>query len=233
MNCPTGTESELEFRETNRPTGVRVGHPLDEIRSSALSIGGVCGLFLAIHLVIGTVSPIARSFETINQWLFVTSLASPLVVLPLLAFRPRTIGLLRGGVSWLGLLVAAVLSLVVPNINVALFPPDKNLVTLQADPVAILAVVVIAPIAEEVLLRGVVFESVFRRMGWRAAVFITAVGAASAHGNFRAAILIQLGITAVYLVSRRSLVMSACCHSLFNVQLFFPAFLWSRNLFNF
>jgi len=82
--------------------------------------------------------------------------------------------------------------------------------------------VLVVPIIEEILCRGVILESLLRGHGLLFSVLLSTVLIAFDHATFWPALAGQIMLTLVYLGSRRSLTMSMVAHAVSNLATGFP-----------
>jgi membrane protease YdiL (CAAX protease family) len=121
--------------------------------------------------------------------------------------------------AWIGATsIAALIALVLEALGVRIEPQLVDQVVDRGDPTALLiGFVVVAPIAEELLFRGVVFNAWERERGTRVAVYGSALLFAVIHGPILFAPVLALGIllAQVYRVTR-SLPTTMAIHAGFN-----------------
>lgn len=132
---------------------------------------------------------------------------------------------IRTGIGWgiAGWLVATVVSAVVvvalDAIGVEATPQAAEQALSQIDPwLAVLALVIVAPIAEEVFFRGVVFNAWLRESGRRAAYIGSSVLFGVIHLNLVAFVpIVVLGLILAWVYERtRNLVAPIVVHAVFN-----------------
>jgi membrane protease YdiL (CAAX protease family) len=102
--------------------------------------------------------------------------------------------------------------------------PSRNLYIL-------ILVGVVAPVVEELFMRGIVLNSFLRRHGAIASVLVSAILFAGCHDSFWGALVVQLILSVVFLAFKRSLTTSMIAHSTLNLVISFPSVLLLRALY--
>jgi membrane protease YdiL (CAAX protease family) len=155
-------------------------------------------------------------------WLFVVR-PNALAGLPVPG--PDTPAAVRSGLVWgiggwfVATLVSAVVVLVLQAFGIEAAPQAAEQALSQIDPwLAVLALVIVAPIAEEVFFRGVVFNAWLREGGRRAAYVGSAVLFGVIHLNLVAFVpIVILGLILAWVYERsRNLVAPIVLHAVFN-----------------
>ena len=134
--------------------------------------------------------------------------------------RSVGIGLGFGLVAWVGATLASVLAAwLLTSVGIAPEPQAAEQALSIVDPViAVPAVVIVAPVAEELFFRGVVFNAWLREHGYRRALFGSAALFALIHGSLLALLpifLLGIGLALVY-VRSRSLLATMVMHATVN-----------------
>ncbi len=97
------------------------------------------------------------------------------------------------------------------------------------DRLTVVLLVVIAPVVEELFVRGIVLTALLRKYSVVPAVLATAVLIAGVHDSFWPAFVGQVILTAVFLAFRRSLTASMITHVVGNLATIIPTtLLWHR-----
>jgi membrane protease YdiL (CAAX protease family) len=121
--------------------------------------------------------------------------------------------------AWIGAtLVAGLVELALKALGITPDPGPIDQLVNRADPtVLLIGVVLVAPIAEEVFFRGVVFNAWEREHGTRLAVYGSALLFASIHGAllFAPVLLLGIALAHVYRITR-SLPTTMAMHAAFN-----------------
>ena len=146
--------------------------------------------------------------------------------LPGLSLAPRgrilrgiLIGLGLAVPAWIGAtLISALVSVVLKALGVTQSPGPVDQLIKRGDPVVLLvALVLVAPVAEELFFRGVVFNAWERERGPRVAVYGSATLFAAIHGVFLFVPILVLGMLLAQLYRRtRSLPATMALHAGFN-----------------
>jgi uncharacterized protein len=140
-------------------------------------------------------------------------------------FGGSTLRAILSGVAWgipawiIATLLAAIVAKVLGTFNVQPEPQVAEQVISLADPViAVLATVVIAPIAEELFFRGVALNAWAREYGVRRAIVLSALLFALIHASLAAFVPIFVLGLALAIIYRRSgnLASSIALHATFN-----------------
>lgn len=195
-----------------------------------LLFAGVASLQIPADLIVGGLSPAWGLF--INEALFI--LAAPLMILKLLGYHPLAmLHLERAGrrcalVAVCGTMGCAVLLSYLQSATGELIPVPAWLLGRQAHPMQaaswqdlygkLLLLVIIAPVCEEVLFRGIIQPALTRRWGTPAAIAATAVFFALLHSaSFEPHLYLILGFAfAGIFALTESLRITILCHALNN-----------------
>jgi membrane protease YdiL (CAAX protease family) len=134
--------------------------------------------------------------------------------------RPRLIDFAVGIPT--GYLMTNIAALIIGRSNFA----DQWIFTHPHRGLTLIAVVLIAPLEEELVYRGAFLGSLLPRTSTVWAVVITVAAATIMHDTWRVACVNQLLLCSVYLVCRRSLAASFIAHAVGNAVAFAPSLLF-------
>jgi membrane protease YdiL (CAAX protease family) len=155
-------------------------------------------------------------------WYFV---ARPRAMAGLAIPGPDTPAAIRSGIVWgvagwfVATIISAIVIVVLDGIGIDPAPQVAEQALGQIDPwLAVLALVIVAPIAEEVFFRGVVFNAWMREGGRRAAYIGSAVLFGVIHLNLVAFLpIVVLGLILAWVYERsRNIVAPIVTHAVFN-----------------
>jgi membrane protease YdiL (CAAX protease family) len=90
------------------------------------------------------------------------------------------------------------------------------------DSFSIVTLVILVPVAEEMLVRGIILNTLLVRQRLYIAVAISCILSASSHESFWSALCGQLILSITFVYFRRSLTVSAAAHSFLNLTATFP-----------
>ena len=156
-----------------------------------------------------------------HVWAYDSALSHVIVLGIALAVRPRILTLSRWKPAWTDVavgLLAGIAASVVPLLIVA--GPAKHLSPIQ--PYLAVPILLLAPLGEELLFRGVFLRSLLSHHRAWIAIPIVVVMAAIGHQNFWFALWSQLVLCLVYLARHNSLAAAIICHFCANVVAFLP-----------
>lgn len=131
--------------------------------------------------------------------------------------------------SILSAFIAMVLGLLIANAAVAIQSAVGKVAFPPRDMLTIALVIIAGPIVEEIFFRGIILESLLRRNASISSVLISAMLIAFAHESFWPALFGQVMLSSLYLLFRRSLLISIIAHIFSNLFASFPSvFLFSH-----
>ena len=196
---------------------------------SSMSAWKLVGIYLCVSLLGGL---IRRAFVSVMPLPGVdpdivvggTELtAAVLVILAVLRWSPGMAKRFSFEFNLKFLPFACALGLLGGNVCLAIQKTWGEVTFFNFDVLTLALSVLIAPVVEEILCRGIILESFLQKHSVLFSVLLTTILFAFDHANFWPALAGQIMLSTVYLCSRRSLTMSMIAHAISNLATGFPS----------
>jgi membrane protease YdiL (CAAX protease family) len=174
----------------------------------------LCLLFIVVFELIKSIH-LSFGDEDFRRFWYYDSPLSLLVVASVGFYQqPRLLALSRWRLGWRDLAAGILLGVLVPVIFWLASPGPAY--SLRFHPVAgaaVVPIVIMAPIMEEILLRGMFLQSFMSYLPRAVAVLLVTVLSASGHHNFYIAAPIQFTLSVLYIALGNSLSASIIAHA--------------------
>jgi membrane protease YdiL (CAAX protease family) len=218
-----------EISPAEKPISVsQIQEPVgSEHRPSTFGIGGLLLCYLLMMIVFGSVHTVHKHFfgvkNLVEYGLYDSTLSSLLTVFILLWYRPALFALSRWRPRLIDFAISVPLGIFIAVTEMWLVSGMRD----QLGPTysmehAFFPVVILAPVAEEILFRGIFLRSLRERERHVLAILIVSLFAATAHQWFWLALSSQLALSILYVALGDSLAASIILHVTLNATMLIP-----------
>jgi membrane protease YdiL (CAAX protease family) len=182
-------------------------------------------IFLSLSLILSAVTALEEKMSASgwNGFQGMLSFSTTAIFLLFVCWhRPRVLHLSTFHVRIQDVFLALLTGYLGVNVSAFTLAKGTSMGTLMEDKYAVLFYPILVPIAEEILHRGVLLNSLLERMPSPWAVLIISLATGALHENFVSALIAEGFLSALYVWRRRSLPSSIVAHMVMNGVLLFP-----------